>query len=218
MSPVGYVQLPADSTGKKLRTYDKGPAGHDQYVVPTSDRTVAGLYYVHTGAHVVQAAADASTGLAGRWWLLNPVGSSVLMALERVHFMSQLGSALATPTSPRLVLERFAFTGTASGASVTAAKRQATDATATGTLRTAATGLTITGSAVGAAVISFLPCAGATAAGYSAPGESLWYPDEENQVILAAGEGFICRQADAGTTSDTRRFVTNLSWSEFTMS
>jgi hypothetical protein len=215
--PTSFVQLPPDNIGKKLRTYDKGTPGHDQYVIPTDERSTLGIYHCQTGAHVIGAAADATTGLVGRWWLINPVGSAVLVSLERVHFMSQHGSALATPTSPRVSLERFAFTGTASGATVAPAKRNTADATNVASLRTASTGLTITGSAVGAAIICFLPVAAVTAVGACAPGESLWRPESDNQIILAAGEGIICRQPDAATVSDTRRFVTNIAWSEFTL-
>jgi len=37
----GFIQLPVDSSGKKLRTRDRGTAGHDQYVVPTDLRLVS---------------------------------------------------------------------------------------------------------------------------------------------------------------------------------
>lgn len=37
----GFIQLPADSSGKKLRTRDRGAAGHDQYVVPTDHRLIS---------------------------------------------------------------------------------------------------------------------------------------------------------------------------------
>ncbi len=208
-----FVQLPADSTGKKLRTYDKGTPGHDQYVIPTSERLIAGKYYAQTGAHLVLAAADAAT--AGRWWLVNPVGSAVLVALERLLFMSQLGSALVAVTSPRLTLERMTFTGTASGATVTPAKRKTSDAANVATVRTASTGVT---PAAGAALLAFLPVASATAVAYNTPSDVIWLPqNDEDQIILAAGEGLVFRQADAGTTSDTRRYVTSLMWSEFTL-
>lgn len=211
--PESFVQLPVDSLGKKLRTYDKGTPGHDQYVIPASERLIVGKFYAQTGAHLVLAAADAAT--AGRWWLINPVGSAVLIALERFHFMSQLGSALVAVTSPRLHLERFTFTGTASGATVTLGKRKTTDAAPVGSVRTASTGMTPT---AGAVLMAFLPTASATAVAYNPATEMLWIPkDEDDQIVLAAGEGLVFRQADAGTASDTRRYVTSLMWSEFSL-
>ena len=215
MMGESFIQVPTDSTGKKIRTRERTVGANtvqEQFVIQQSRRVETGVYICQTGAHVVLASAHSAT--AGFWWLINPTGSSVLVALRRVEFMSQLGSALATPTSPRINIERMTFTGTASGAQITAAKRDTNDATAVATLRTASTGLTPT---AGAGVFSFLPTAGATAVGYTAATAGDWVPDEDGQVVLAAGEGIVCRQADNGTTSDTRRFVTNIAWMEFSV-
>ena len=217
-----YVQVAPDSTGKKLRTVSSTVGANtveEQYVIPTSARTRTGLYRVHAGVFVVGAAADAAT--AGRWWLINPVGSGVAVAVKRISFASQHGSALATPTSPRIMLERVTFTGTASGASVTPAKRARTtvagttaDATAVASVRTASTGLTL---AAGEAFKAFLPVVALTTAAACPAGTDDWDPsDEDTELILAAGEGVVCRQTDAGTASDTRRWVNNITWEEFT--
>lgn len=218
--PESYIQLPADSTGKKVRTRQRTVGANtieEQYVISQNERIFTGIYVAHTGAHTVQGTtAHASTGLAGFWWLSNPVGSSVLVALRRVEFMSQLGSALSTPTSPRIVLERLAFTGTNTGTVITAAKRATSDATQVARL-SSTFNATVTGSAVGAQVFAFLPIASATGVGYTAATAADWNPDDDGQVVLAAGEAIICRQPDAGTSSDTRRFVTNIAWSEYTI-
>ena len=108
------VQVAPDSTGKKLHTISSvvgTDTVEEQVVIVTSARTRTGLYRAATGAHVVLAAAQAAT--VGFWWLINPVGSGVAVSLKRVAFMSQHGSVLATPTSPRIMLERVTFTGTA---------------------------------------------------------------------------------------------------------
>ena len=218
--PESIVQLPADGAGKSLRTRQRviGAATvQEQVVITQSQRVETGVYVAHTGAHVVQATAHATTGLAGFWWLTNPVGSAVLVALRRVEFMSQIGSVLATPTSPRIVLERFVFTGTATGTAIVAAKRETTDAIQVSRLSSAATGMTVTGSAVGAAVFAFLTTAAATAAGAVAASAGDWNPDEDGQIVLAAGEGIVCRQPDAGTAADTRRFTTNIGIMEYTV-
>jgi len=170
------------------------------------------VYAVNTGAHVVSATAHAAT--VGFWWLLNPVGSAVLVSLRRVEFMSQMGSALLTPTSPRITIERVTFTGTHTGALITPADADSVAPVTTSRLSLASTGTTLT---AGAVAYAFLPIACGTAVGFTATAESDWTPDEEGQIVLAAGEGVVCRQPDAGTTADTRRFVTNISFEEYTI-
>jgi len=211
--PDSSIVLPVDSTGKALRTFNRAANLHDQYVVTTNGRVVTGTYISQTGAHVVLAAAHAATA-AGFWFLTNPVGSTVLVALRRIEFASQMGSILVTATSPRLQAERFTFTGTSTGAVIVAAKQATADATQVARLASATTGLTPT---AGAAVFAFLPVASATAVAFVAAAVADWNPDADGQVILAAGEGVVFRQADAGTTADTRRFVTNIAWEEFTL-
>lgn len=210
-----FIQLPADSTGKKVRSRERTIGANvvqEQYLIPARERVVSGVYMAATGAHVVQAAADAAG--VGRWWLFNPVGSAVLVALRRVEFASQLGSALVAVTSPRLTLSLFTATGTASGASITPGKQDSAAPAATATLRTASTGLTITD---GADLFAFLPTASATAVGYAAPAVMDWLPEDEGMPVLRAGEGIYLTQSDAGTSSDTRRYVTNIAWEEFTL-
>lgn len=176
------------------------------------DRRIrAGVYLCQTGAHVLLAAADAAT--VGRWYLINPVGSGVLVALRRIEFMSQLGSALLTPTSPRVQVERFTFTGTASGAIIPSAKSVTAQANPVASVRSANTGLAPT---AGAPVYAFLPIACATAAAFTAPGVGDWNPDNDGMVVLTGGEGLILRQPDAGTAADTRRYITNIAWEEYT--
>lgn len=185
-----------------------------QYVVGTDDIKRDGVYYYHSGVSVVAAAADgAATAGGGRFWLINPVGSSKILQLRKATFISQMGSALATPTSPRFTLEKFVFTGTASGAQVTPALRRTADSAATGSLRTAVTGMTISSAAV---VCGFLVVAGATAVAYNSPAEQLFEPGPDDRILLGAGEGLVLRQADNGTTSDTRRTILNLVVEEYT--
>lgn len=175
-------------------------------------RSISGIYIAQTGAHVVQAAAD--TGTNARWYLINPLSSGIYLGLRYVEFMSQHGSALATPTSPRLQLTRFTFTGTFSGTLITAAKRASSDATQVAKLGSNSTGITPT---LGAEVYGYLPVAALTAVGASAPGAADWVPiDADGMLELAAGEGVCLRQVDAGTTSDTRRYITNIAWQEHT--
>jgi hypothetical protein len=212
----GVVQVPPDSTGARIRTRSRTISAatvHEQYVIPTSERVRSGVYLGATGIHTVQATAD--TAPAGRWYLHNPTGSTVLVALRRIEFSSQLGSALAAPTSPRLILSRFSATGTGT-ATITAASTDPTTMPAsTGRLLSATTGLSLVVSGID--VFSFLPTASATAVGYAPPGAIDWNPEEEGMPVIQAGQGLYLRQADAGTASDTRRFVTSIAWEEYTI-
>ena len=213
-----FIQLPADSTGKKIRTQEL-TVGADtvqhQYVIPTNERVESGVYLSQTGAHVITAAATNGTS-TGFWWLYNPVGSSVLLAVRRCDFMSQMATALVTASSPRIVLARFTFTGTPGGAAITPVKVDSAFATPTAILKS--TQVTSVVSLV-ASFFAHLPFAAlsASSGGPSAPGMSMWEPEEDGQMILRAGEGVTCYQPDAGSTSDTRRVVTNIAWSEFTI-
>lgn len=173
-------------------------------------QTLTGVYYYAAGAFVVNAAADAST--VGRCWLINPIGSGLTVRIKVIQFSSNMGTALAAPTSPRITVERVTFTGTASGAIIAPAKRKTTDATNIGSLRTASTGLTLT---AGNMVCSFLPIASATAVGYTSSSVERFEPDVEDRIELEPGEGIVIRQPDAGTTADTRRFTIDIITQEF---
>jgi hypothetical protein len=110
-------------------------------------------------------------------------------------------------------VERFTFTGTASGATITPGKRDSSDAANTATVRSASTGMTIT---AGAALHGFqVPAALATT---SQNANAAVFPhgtDEDEYIILRAGEGIVIRQSTAGTTADTRIINLDLQWEEF---
>jgi hypothetical protein len=211
-----FAQLPSDSgnTGKKMRTQSRiigADTVHEHFFVQSSTREMLGSYVAHSGVNLVQASAQ--TFPTAFWWFINPVGNTTKIALTAIEIITQLGSALAAPTSPRLLIASFTFTGTASGAQITPGKLDSTYPATTASLRTASTGLTITKVAD---LICALPIASATAVGYTAPMMDEWFEDEEkNQIILRAGEGVALYQPDAGTASDTRRIVTTLKWDEF---
>ena len=165
-----------------------------------------GPFTATTGPYTVGATADVFP--AGRWFLVNPAGSAVVGMLGYIYLLSQLGSALAAPTSPRLTVCKFTFTGTPSGATITPAYDSQL-VVPTLSLRSAATGMTM---AKGADIHSFLPVASATAVGYTPPSDLTWQPP--SPLILRAGEGVMLYQPDAGTVADTRRYTTTLSWQE----
>lgn len=213
---AAFAQLPSDSgnTGKQMRTQTRVVGSntvHEHFFVQSSTRDTVGSYVAHSGNLTIQAAAH--TLPAAFLYVFNPVGSTVKMALTAIEIITQLNSALAAPTSPRLLWKLFTFTGTASGAQITPGKIDSTMAAPTGNVRTASTGLTLTN---GADMIASLPTASATAVGYAPPQMDEWFEDvEQNQIILRAGEGILLYQPDAGTTSDTRRLIVTVKWDEF---
>jgi hypothetical protein len=211
------IVLPPDSVGKAVHTRERTVSGpgvvQEPYVIPISARVASGVYLAHTGVHVVQAAATNGTS-TGFWWLYNPVGSAVLVALRSVNLSSQIGSALLTATSPRLLLQAFTFTGTPAGTNIAPRKALSSYATATASIRTTQVTSVVT---LTQSVLAWLTYANETAVGGNAPSGLTYAPKEDEQPVLAAGEGLVLYQPDAGTTSDTRRFVTNVAWAEFTV-
>ena len=108
------------------------------------------------------------------------------------------------------------FTGTPSGAQITPGKRDSTDPTATGSLRTAVTGMTPT---AGATLRNFAPTSALTGIGINMPTEQVWTLQVhiDSRVVLRQNEGLVIRQADAGTTADTRVFFLDFAWEEYTL-
>jgi hypothetical protein len=212
-----YVQLPTDAgnSGKKMRTIQRTVGADtvlEHYFIPGTPRQSVGHYRVHGGPFTVVATAH--TWPAGFMWFATPVGTANKMALERIRICSQHGSALATPTSPRIAISQFTFTGTFSGASLTPAKLDSTYAASAATVRTANTGATI--AAEVARLFGPMVTSALTAVGGVPLSAFLWDENDwDKQPIVRAGEGVAIWQCDNGTTSDTRRVTVDLQWEEF---
>lgn len=211
------ITLNAGSGGLKLHTRERTVSGpgvvQEQYFIPVSERINSGVYLAHTGAHVVQAAAQNGTS-TGFWWLYN-TSATVIIGLRRVSFSSQLGSAFLTPTSPRIMLQAFTFTGTPAGTAITPRKADTGFPAATASLRSTQVTSVVT---LTEQFWAFLPVACGTAVGFVPATVNEFAPDEESgEIMLRQNQGIVCWQADAGTTSDTRRFVTNIAFDEFTV-
>lgn len=174
--------------------------------------TRVGIYAAHSGALLVTLAAHAAT--AGYFWLINPVGSTVLVALRRALLTAYPVTALVCVTAPRITLERVTFTGAPSGATITPAQRDSTDTAPQGSVRTASTGLTLTqGAVIGAGIVPAVM----SAAGTTSPTQQdLMRGLPDDFVVLRAGQGVVVRQTVGGTTSDTRTVIVDLAWEEYT--
>lgn len=75
-----FIQLPADSSGKKIRTLDRGTPGHDQYVIPTDGRLVT-----YRG-RVCTFRTPGRAGTAGQklFALHNATGSTIKVDVEKI--------------------------------------------------------------------------------------------------------------------------------------
>ena len=213
------VLLPLDTgnTGKKMRTQTRtigADSVHEHFFIPSSQRNYLGVFGYHGGNQLIQAAATNGT-TTGFWWFINPIGSTVKIGIERVRYAHSITTTLSTPTCPRVVLQLFTFTGTASGAAVTPAKFNSGYPAAQGSMRTAMTGLTVS---LGGIIDATLPIASIGTTGWAVVCPQ--FDDniaisELSDIVLAPGEGIVCYQPDAGTTADTRRLIADIVTAEF---
>lgn len=215
---TSHIRNPDDAanTGPRERTNtftEDAVTKHVPSIIPIDNRIRTGVYFVHSGNLTLLVAAHGAG--AGFLWIINHVGATSLLAIRRVKHASAPTLAAVRTNAPRVLLERFTFTGTASGATITAAKRKAADTTpANWSVRTANTGMTQT---AGAAVAAFLPVVALSAAGATDAAVDTWEPDLDEMVVLAAGEGIRVYQPDAGgPTTEERKAVLDFIIEEYT--
>ena len=168
--------------------------------------------YIASILNTVPASATNGTS-TGFWWLYNPVGSSFVISLLYVRYQSQHGSpATACASSPRCALNLFTFTGTPSGTNIVPGKMDSSMSSPGAALKsTQATSVV----SLGALVRAFLPVwSRSTSSGgpESTASHVEWKVDGE--IVLRAGQGLVCYQPDAGSTSDVRRQNIDLYWKE----
>jgi len=213
------IILPLDTgnTGKKVRTQTRvvgADTVHEHFFIKNRQAQILGVYRVAMPQQTVLAAAQNGTA-TGFLWAHVPISVTNKWArIRRFYCSSQQSSALATPTAPRLILQKFTFTGTASGAALTAGKIDSSVPTPVLDLRTAVTGLNV---ALDVVMGSVGIMGALTAVGVFNPtdlnildsGES-----EDEWLIIKPGQGFVLYQDVAGTTSDTRKFNPVLLWDE----
>lgn len=206
-----FIQLPGDGSGKKTRSRNRTVSGnsiHEQYVIPVENRILSGVYHVASAKTASTGSAHGAT--AGYFWLINPVGSAVLVSLRRVEFQ-HLNAGIADPET---TLELVTFTGTASGAQLTAAKTRSTYGAPSATFRTASTGLTLTAGAKIRRWNASTEATGTDSSDYYEPlVTTSWEPHEDERPVLGAGEGLVWR-GDIGGSGMS--FSVNLTFDEFT--
>lgn len=214
------IILPTDSgnTGKKIRTKESVIGANtveEYFFIPSSERDTVGQYKYVVPAQAIPAAAQTGT-TTGLMYLINPLTSTVKIAVDRLSFKHGFSTTLAVDLiAPLIHVSRISFTGTLSAVTITTIKRKTSDAAAQGLLATAMTGLTVT--LVGNAW-SFM---GQTmdlvtgGAGHWNPMSDEWNPEDEgDELILVPGEGIVVWSTLAVTTAN-RKIMCNGAWFEF---
>lgn len=219
---ASMIQLPLDTgnTGKKVRTQTRvvgADTVHEHFFIPTSIDSKVGLFRAHSGTLTIPTAAHNGT-TTGHLWFFNPVGNAIKARLRRLRETTQVVSGAIDLTAPRQLFNLITFTGTPSGATITPAKRDSTDAAATCTLRTASTGATVTLGAVmrhtGVPAINATLASATIQVNLPPCVYPPWDPDEEECPVFRAGEGAVLYSADASTTAN-RRLFSDWAWEEF---
>lgn len=213
------IILPNDSgnLGKNVRTQTRvvGPdTVHEHFFVPVSERSYLGKYSCASGVLTVPAGVHNGT-TTGFIWLYNPVGSAIKMAIRKVVAVSQF-TALAVDLLPgELSYNLFTFTGVGSAGLLTPAKRKSGDAPAVGNMRTASTSLACSlGAKINSGMYQTMDLV-TGGAGHWIPHTDSWIIDtEDDETILAAGEGIVMWHSVAVTTAN-RRLQISAYWGEF---
>ena len=196
---TGSMRLPTDAavTGPYVATdtfTEDSVTKHTFRGLVQSPAIRNGHYAEASELVTITTAADAAN--AGRFWLINPVGSSWTVDLRKVFVRVTSTTSGTRALSPRVTMERVTFTGTAS-VPLTPSKARSDDGANTGLGLDASTGLTLT---AGAAICAFFPNFNFSSGVRHAHTVSVFvirFSDEDGP-ILEPGEGLVFRQADAG--------------------
>jgi hypothetical protein len=214
------VILPLDTgnTGKKIRTKESVVGANtveEYFFIPSSERDEVGHFKFVVPAQAIPAAVHTGT-TTGFMFLINPLTSTIKVAVDRMTFKHNFSTTLAVDLiAPLINVNRISFTGTLSAGATTPAKRRTTDAAAQALLATASTGLTVTNvAAVWAFVGNTMDLLTGGGGHWSAQTDE-WNPsDESDELILLPGEGIVVWSTFAVTTGN-RKLLINGAWVEF---
>lgn len=216
---ASMIQLPNDSgnTGKKVRSQTRvvgADTVHEHFFIATSARSKLGGYKANSGVLTVPAAVTNGT-TTGYFWFSNPVGSARIIAVRRIYTVINFNALAVDLLVGELRFSRNTFTGVGSAGLITAAKRDSADSAAVAELRTASTSMSV--SLVATIYSQLYPTMDLATggAGHWNAQADWWDADEEDeQLILRAGEGISCWHA-AAVTAANRRMIVNLAWEEY---
>lgn len=181
---------------------------------------VNSVQHATLGTMTITTAADAATD--GFAWLINPIGSGVVLDLRHVWFTGGPGTVPLVLTAPtEVTVERVTFTGVSAGVAVTPTPRDTAEPAAVGQLRTTSAGLTL---AAGPKAHSFsaaqlIGTLGLAAGASVTPNDQTWpsSTDTNDHIVLRPGEGVVFRQNTAGATLlEDRTIQIDVMWDERT--
>jgi hypothetical protein len=217
-----FITLPPDSTGKKLRTNDRG-VGHDQFVIPTDGHLVS------FKGRAASFRIPGRAGTAGQklWALHNATSSTVLVDLHKVTVdLYQTAAKAVTVAPPIIRMHRFtavptggtalpkvaADTGLTTNAVVTAWQDASADGTSSGTA------LAVTIPAGNIITAEYAPRL-ITAAGYEMADRMEYFSGEEEVITLRAVEGIVVELAYTLATQNpiTDMWIVGARWDEYTL-
>ena len=213
------IILPLDTgnTGKKVRTQTRvvgADTVHEHYFVQASKHDIVGMYYANSGILTPPVAVQNGT-TSGMFWFQNPSGGLKAATIRRLKEFVQF-AALAVDLVPGdFRYSRFTFTGTASGAVLSPARRDSNDAAPVCDIRTASTGMTVTLVAtIRAHSGPHMGLATGGAGSFASQENDPTVMDEDEGIVIRPGEGVVYWSALALTTAN-RRTLVNLLWNEW---
>lgn len=215
---AGFIQLPADGLGKKLRTNDRGATGHDQYVIATDERVLS----YRGRANSFATLAIAGTVGHNLMSIHNAAGSAVLVDVQKV-WVDLMSTASRVVEQAKIRLHRITTLPTGGTALAKVPMDTARSSSASVTL------LQATASDNGAATaITSSPAAGSvlvqewaprllTAVGYEQFDRALYF--EDTKVTLRPLEGILLRLDYTVATASpiTDKWLCGLEWDEYTL-
>lgn len=222
------VILPDDSgnAGKKVRTQTRvvgADTVHEHFFIQARQAEVLGVYRYAQAQNTVLAAAQTGNTSGMLYGHVPAATVGKAARLRRMAVTSQHSTALATPTAPRLLLQRL----TASAALTTTLQTPSKVLTSAPTpvlllspVVTGLTSVTLVGTANtglgSAALAGALTAVGA----YEPCFKDIIDPasDEDEWPLFVPGEGFVLWQDTAGTATDTRKFNVQMLWDEIDVS
>lgn len=186
--------LAAVSSSKQLRVTERKHVAHTYHFL------TSGLTSAAQTAHTVPT--------QGFMWVVNPVGASWVVVLDRVNVTSV--SIANSAAAIRVQMEKFTYSGAPTAVALTSCPRDTTDGTPAFTGVTATTGMAID---TPIPWFGFFLTSGITAAKTAVPVALGW--ESRGQTAIYPGEGLWFRQPDTGVASDPRKFSINMAWREY---
>lgn len=185
-------------------------------VITTVPPTIQSAQHANAGTFTLAAAAHAATG--GWVWLLNPVGSGVILDVRRVWTNFAPGATAVLTPGTTITVERMTFTGVPAGPAVVPAPRDTADPAAVGTIRTSTAGIVPTAGPVAHAMTAQqmvgaigLNLTNSVPIDQTFPSEI----DTNSHIVLRPGQGIVVRQSTAGAALlENRTIRVDFEWDE----